>query len=113
MEHEKFVEAGRAASIVVLTGEDTEHSSILLTKGRVQGPKLAMDESSKTAPETSTPKAAETSTISVPSKVEGVSAEQSRVTAKKRGDRDDLEEDDDETTVDELREALEALRNEN
>ena len=50
--------------------------------------------------------------MSVPSKMEGVSAEQSRVTAKKRSGRED-EEDDDETTVDDLREALEALRNEN
>ena len=112
MEHEKFVEVGRAASIVVLTGEDAEHSSILLTKGRVQGPKLATDESAKTASVASTPKPAETSTMSVPSKMEGVSAEQSRVTAKKRSGRED-EEDDDETTVDDLREALEALRNEN
>ena len=113
LEHDKFVEAGRAASIVVLTGEDTEHSSILLTKGRVQAPKFVTDASSKTASVTSTPKPAEKSTISVPSKMEGVSAEQSRVTAKKRSDREDEEEDDDETTVDDLREALEALRNEN
>ena len=37
LEHGKFIEAGRSASIVVLTGEDTEHSGILLTKGNAMG----------------------------------------------------------------------------
>ena len=48
LEHDKFIEAGRAASIVVLTGEDAEHSGILLTKGRVvQGPGSVTDEKSQ------------------------------------------------------------------
>ena len=95
----------------MLTGDEAEHAGILLTKGRVEGPKLITDKGSKTASVTATPKTAEKSTMSAPSKME-VSAEQSRVTAKKRSDREDAEEEDDETTVDDLREALDALRNE-
>ena len=112
LEHDKFIEAGRAASIVVLTGEDAEHSGILLTKGRVvQGHEPVTEEKSLGDSLTTTPKPAEKSTISVPSKLEGLSANQDRVTANKNGEGEGEEGED--ATVDDLREALEALRNEN
>ena len=112
LEHDKFIEAGRAASIVVLTGEDAEHSGILLTKGRVvQGPESITEKISDGEPMTTTPKPAEKSTISVPSKLDGLAADQDRVTEKKKGEGEGEEGED--ATVDDLREALEALRNEN
>ena len=119
LDHGKFLEAARAASVVVMTGEDTEHSSILLTKGRVDGlsSTAQLFSRSTTVPGNSTNQREATSTTPRPSRMKEEPEEpqeQSRVTAKKRSGRGNGEgnEDDDETTVNDLREALEALRNE-
>ena len=119
LDHEKFVEAAKAASVVVMTGEDTEHSSILLTKGKV-GSSAQLFSRTTTTPGNSTNQQEATSTTPRPSRMKEEPQEpkeQSRVTAKKRssqrnGEEDEDGDDDDETTVNDLREALEALRNE-